>query len=81
MRTHGRSLVIALVMVFGITFAAAGVTSAAPDENAVCVAETINGVLAANGGQAFAQGTVVPDAQDGGSGEFIAPRASTDCAG
>ena len=79
MRKLGMSMLLAVTVALGIVAGPAQTVSAAPNGNAVCVAENISGAHSSLGGRGFAQEIVVPDAHDGGAGDTIAPFASTDC--
>jgi hypothetical protein len=79
MRKLGEPVMLAVSVAIGIVTGPAQVTSAAPDDQAVCVAENISVAHSLLGGRDFAQLIVVPDAHGGGAGDTIAPNASTDC--
>lgn len=86
MRKRVVSLAFVFTMALGAVTGPAQVAVAAPHEpaeQAVCVAETINGAIQSFSGKGFSKGAVLPDAHgtvDGevGAGGFIAPRASND---
>ena len=67
------------MIALGIVTGPGNVAAAAPNGNAVCVAERIAVAHSLLRGRALSEAIVVPDARSAGAGDTIAPHASTDC--
>lgn len=78
MRKRLSALALVATMMLGGGVGLAPEVSAAPAPQANCVAESVAMAHEMFGGRGFAALVVVPDAHDGGAGEFIAPRAKND---